>query len=114
MPDEVFHAVCPERELREGRIRSARIDGRDVVVCHTKSGLHALDNICPHAYARMSEGRLKGERLICPLHGAGFDASDGRVLGGPATSPLPLHRLRVRDGIIEIALDPTAPPQPQP
>lgn len=109
-----FEPVCPERELREGRMRSARVGGRDVVVCRTKTGLHALDNVCPHAYARMSEGRLKGERLVCPLHGASFDASDGRVLGGPATAPLPVHAVRVRDGVVEVALDPAAPPQPEP
>jgi len=114
MTESAFEPVCPERELREGRMRSVRIGGRDVVVCRTKSGLHALDNVCTHAYARLSEGRLKGERLVCPLHGASFDAGDGRVLGGPAASSLPVHAVRVREGVVEVALDPAAPPQPEP
>ena len=63
-------------------------------MCHTKSGVFALDNICSHAYARMSEGRLRGTRLICPLHGASFDVRDGRVLGPPATQPLAATRTR--------------------
>jgi nitrite reductase/ring-hydroxylating ferredoxin subunit len=96
-------------ELREGRMRSCRVAERDIVVCHTPSGVHALENICTHALARMSEGRLKGERLICPLHGASFDVSDGRVLAGPATFPLTLHSVRVVDGAIEIAVDPALP-----
>ena len=33
------------------------IDGRSVLLCHTKDGLHVVDNICTHAYARLNEGR---------------------------------------------------------
>jgi len=90
------------------------VEGRALVLCHTRDGLHALDDVCTHAYAKMSEGRLRGSRLLCPLHGAGFDVRDGRVLAGPATRPLAAHRVRVVDGMIEVALDPAAPPQPEP
>jgi nitrite reductase/ring-hydroxylating ferredoxin subunit len=54
----------------------------------------------------MSEGRLRGCRLICPLHGASFDVRDGSVLGAPAVSPLKAHGLRIVDGRIEVALRP--------
>jgi nitrite reductase/ring-hydroxylating ferredoxin subunit len=33
-----------------------------------------------------------------------FDVRDGRVLAPPAECPLPTHALRVRDGVIEVAL----------
>lgn len=79
--------------------------GREIVLCHTKQGIFALDNICTHAHARMNEGRLRGLRVICPLHGASFDVRDGRVLGPPATVPLAHHAVRVVDGFVEVALD---------
>jgi 3-phenylpropionate/trans-cinnamate dioxygenase ferredoxin subunit len=65
-----------------------------------------LDNICTHAYARLSEGRLRGNRLICPLHGASFDVRDGSVLGAPATRPLATHALRVSEERIEVTVAP--------
>ncbi len=105
LPDAEFVRVMRLAELREGRMRSCRVAERDLVVCHTTSGVHVLDNTCTHAMARMSEGRLKGERLICPMHGASFDVSDGRVLAGPATCPLTTHSVRVVDGAIEISLN---------
>lgn len=105
-----FHVAFPVAELPEGRMKSCNIGGRDLVVCHTRDGLFALDNICTHAFARMSEGRLRGVRLICPLHGASFDVRDGRVLGAPAAQPLATHSLRVNAGSIEIAINPQAPP----
>jgi nitrite reductase/ring-hydroxylating ferredoxin subunit len=91
-------------DVAEGKMRSCTIGGREIVVCRTKEGVHALDNICTHAYARLDEGRLRGTRLICPLHGASFDVRDGRVLGAPATRPLQTHTVNVIDDRIEISL----------
>lgn len=101
---DTWHRVAAETDIAEGRMQAFDIEGRDVVVCHSKEGWFALDNICSHAYARMSEGRLRGCRLICPLHGASFDVRDGAVLGAPATAPLAVHRLRLVDGQVEVAL----------
>ena len=81
---------------------------REILVCRTKQGIFAVDNICTHAYARLNEGRLRGTRLICPLHGASFDVRDGRVLGAPATTPLLTHAVNVTDGRIEISISSTA------
>jgi nitrite reductase/ring-hydroxylating ferredoxin subunit len=112
MTEPDFVPAVPLAELPEGRMRACEIGGRAVVVCHSKVGVFALDDVCSHAFARMHEGRLRGTRLICPLHGASFDVRDGHVLGAPATKPLPAHATRVVDGVIEVAIDPAAPPQP--
>lgn len=96
-------------DLPEGRMRTCEIAGREVLVCHAKGSVYALDAVCTHGYARMDEGRLRGTRLICPLHGASFDVRDGRVLGAPATEPLTCHRVRIVQGQVEVAIDPDAP-----
>jgi nitrite reductase/ring-hydroxylating ferredoxin subunit len=80
--------------------------GREIVICRTKDGIYALDNVCTHAYARLSEGRLRGNRLICPLHGASFDVRNGNALGAPATRPLATHAVRVTDDCIEVCVPP--------
>jgi 3-phenylpropionate/trans-cinnamate dioxygenase ferredoxin subunit len=95
-------------DLPVGSLRAFTIDGHELVLCHSKAGLYALDNICTHAYARMSEGRLRGIRLVCPLHGASFDVRDGRVLGAPAARPLMSHGVRIVDGQVELAVNPAA------
>jgi nitrite reductase/ring-hydroxylating ferredoxin subunit len=93
-------------DVPEGQMHACAIAGREIVICRTKDGVYALDNICTHAYARLNEGRLRGARLICPLHGASFDVRDGRVLGAPATRPLMTHALKVIDDRIEISVTP--------
>jgi 3-phenylpropionate/trans-cinnamate dioxygenase ferredoxin subunit len=102
---QIFHPALSLAELRPGRMRCVTVGGREVLICHAREGVFAVDNICTHALTRMDEGRLRGVRLICPLHGASFDIRDGRVLGAPASRPLPSYPVRVVDGMIEVALD---------
>ncbi|MCS6946247.1 MAG: non-heme iron oxygenase ferredoxin subunit [Steroidobacteraceae bacterium] len=101
-----YHRVVALGALAEGSLQAHRVDGRDIVLCRTREGVFALDDRCSHALARMSEGRLRGNRLICPLHGASFDVRDGRVLGAPATRPLTVHRVRIVGDHVEVALQP--------
>jgi len=100
----VWHPAFPLAELAPGRMRALALGAREILICRTPSGCFALDNTCTHAEARMVEGRLRGTRLVCPLHGAAFDVCSGAVLAGPATVPLPTHALRIVDGRIEVGL----------
>jgi 3-phenylpropionate/trans-cinnamate dioxygenase ferredoxin subunit len=91
-------------DIPEGKMHALTAGGREIVICRTKEGVYALDNICTHAYARLNEGRLRGHRLVCPLHGAAFDVRDGRALGAPASRPLATHAVNVVDDRIEISV----------
>ena len=106
MSDPRFEPVMPLAEIRQGSMRPVTVAGREIVICHTKDGVYALDNICTHAHARMCEGRLRATRIVCPLHGASFDIRDGKVLGPPAMVPLPSFQVRIVEGTIEVAVGP--------
>src|SRR5580704_15962985 len=99
-----FTVVMQLAGLPVGAMRACMLAGREIVMCHTREGVFALDNTCTHAAARLCEGRLRATRIVCPLHGASFDVRDGRVLGPPAERALTTHAVRVVDGAIEVAL----------
>jgi 3-phenylpropionate/trans-cinnamate dioxygenase ferredoxin subunit len=101
---EIWHRVAAVTEIPQGRMQGFEIDGYKLVVCNTREGWFALDDICTHAHARMHEGRLRGCRMICPLHGASFDARDGRALGAPASTPLQSYPIRITEIHVEVAL----------
>lgn len=100
--DKPFVAVLPAAELAPGQMRRVDVAGVQVLLAHVKDGVFAVNNVCSHAYACMDEGRLRANRLICPLHGASFDVRTGAVLGAPATTPLPCYPVRIVDGQIEV------------
>jgi 3-phenylpropionate/trans-cinnamate dioxygenase ferredoxin subunit len=104
-----FEIVMKLAEVPPGTMRACLIGGREILICHTREGVFALDNICTHAHARLCEGRLRATRLVCPLHGASFDIRDGRVLGPPAEVALPTHAVRVVDEVIEVAVSLPSP-----
>ena len=83
--------------------------GREIMVCRVKDGIYAVDNVCSHAYARLNEGRLRGFRVICPLHGAAFDVRSGAVLGAPAARPIACFAVRI-DATRAIITVPEEPP----
>src|ERR1700761_9276779 len=106
MSDPQFQKALPLADIPQGSMRPVTLADREIVICHTREGVYALDNICSHAHARMCEGRLRATRIVCPLHGASFDIRDGKVLGPPATQPQPTFQVRVVDGTVEVAVCP--------
>lgn len=105
MSDFTWHTVARLNDLDEGKMLGVEVGEHRVVLCRHKEGVFALNDICSHAYALMHEGRLRGNRLICPLHGASFDCRTGAVLGAPATQPLDKYEVRISDDErIEVAL----------
>jgi 3-phenylpropionate/trans-cinnamate dioxygenase ferredoxin subunit len=111
MADTTFQPTLSLDSVAVGRMRSCKVGQREIVVCHTKEGVFALDNVCTHAFARMSEGSLKGMRIICPMHGASFDIRSGKVLGGPAFMPIEAFETRVVNGVVEVAMPAEAAPK---
>lgn len=105
MADAKLWYALPADELPEGKMREAVIGGRTLLVCRVQGACYVLDGICTHAEAKLHEGRLRGNKIICPLHGASFDCRSGAVLGGPATRPLRVYDLRFVGEQIEVAID---------
>ena len=103
MSDKPYLPALLLAELVPGAMRCVTLGDEPVLLVHTKDGaVHAVHNICSHAYAKMDEGRLRDNRVICPLHGASFDVRTGAVLGAPASTPLKSYPVRVVDGHIEV------------
>lgn len=104
MTEPAYARVAPLTDVPVNSMRGFTIEGRSVLVCHTAQGVYALDNRCTHGDACLDEGRLRGVRVICPLHGGSFDCRSGAVLGAPASAPLASHATRIVNGWIEVAL----------
>jgi nitrite reductase/ring-hydroxylating ferredoxin subunit len=107
MSSPTFVPALPRSELAQGQMRCVDVEGVPVLLAHAKDGMvYAVHNVCTHAYAHMDEGRLRGHRLICPLHGASFDIRSGNVLGPPATAPLASYPVRIIGDVIEVQVRP--------
>jgi 3-phenylpropionate/trans-cinnamate dioxygenase ferredoxin subunit len=85
-------------DLRDGQIREfPDVGAHGIVVCRVAGTLHAVVDNCSHRDAKLSEGRLRGGLLTCPLHGAQFDVRTGQHQGPPASLPIACFAV-VEDG----------------
>jgi nitrite reductase/ring-hydroxylating ferredoxin subunit len=102
--DVALVRVCADGELADGEIR--RIEGLPAVICCTGGRLHAVGLVCPHAGAQLVKGRIVGDCIECPLHGARFALDGGSVRRGPAGHGLPAYDVVVRDGAVYVSRHP--------
>jgi 3-phenylpropionate/trans-cinnamate dioxygenase ferredoxin subunit len=92
-------------DLADGQMRCFEHVGRDgIVVCRVGGTLYALDDNCSHADTPLSEGRLRGYTVTCPLHGASFDVRDGSHSGPPAWEGVASHEVTETDGVAVVIL----------
>jgi nitrite reductase/ring-hydroxylating ferredoxin subunit len=68
--------------------------------------LYAIEDICPHAYALLSQGFVQDGKVECPLHAAVFDIKTGICLEGPADRNLEVYPVEVKgdDVYVQIKL----------
>jgi 3-phenylpropionate/trans-cinnamate dioxygenase ferredoxin subunit len=73
-----------------GSVAAFDLAGTPVAVANVDGALYALNNICSHAHALLSEGELDIDdcTLSCPLHGSVFDLQSGKPRSFPAFEPV--------------------------
>ena len=105
MPE--FIPVTTVDQIPEGTIRGFVVGGKQIAVACCDGELYAIDEICTHAHAYLSEGDVDTDDCTvgCPLHGARFALATGRVRALPATEPVNTYPVETRDGQIVVAVD---------
>jgi len=87
--------VARAAEIPEGGSRIVRLDDQPIAVFHLADGWYAIEDVCSHDGGPVAEGRLEGNVIECPRHGATFDVRTGAALSFPAVSPVATYPVRV-------------------
>src|SRR6478736_2649387 len=68
---------------------------KKIVLTQPKSGeFHGFSAVCTHAGCTV--GSVSDGTINCPCHGSRFSVTNGAVVNGPATSPLPPVNVKVQ------------------
>jgi len=90
--------LCKVDDLGHGKLMRFEPEGMDpVVLCNTGGTFRLVDDECTHAIASLSEGRLEGNILYCPLHGGSFDVDTGKAMSLPCKFALNTYAIEIRD-----------------
>ena len=97
-------ALCQSDAVAPGQMVRFEPAGMDPLLLINDGGaFRLLDDDCTHAIASLSEGRLEGQLLFCPLHGGSFDIRTGKAKSLPCKHALRTYAVSVEDGIVYLA-----------
>jgi 3-phenylpropionate/trans-cinnamate dioxygenase ferredoxin subunit len=100
-----FVRVCAVADVAKGEVVAAKIDDAEVAIVHADDDAFvAIHDVCSHADVPLSEGDVEDGTVECWLHGSRFDLRTGKPTGPPATEPVPVYPVEVRDGDIYVNL----------
>lgn len=101
----LWFTVCEENKLRPNTFRLVDFDDIEVMVFNINGSYYAIEDVCTHDGAALSDGELKGCEIICARHGARFDVRTGEVTAPPAYENIRCFPTRVKNGSIQVCDD---------
>ena len=112
-----FTEVSKIDELKSGTMKAVSASGREILLARVGDKYYAVDGRCSHMKGNLSQGKLEGTVVTCPLHGSQFDITNGRAVrwlkGGPmsriggALKPskdLKVYNVKVEDGRVLVGV----------
>jgi 3-phenylpropionate/trans-cinnamate dioxygenase ferredoxin subunit len=98
--------LCALDELVEGTARRFAVDGLGLAVVRIGDEVFCVADRCSHEDFSLAEGEVDSElcELECARHGATFDLRTGEPRSFPATKPVAVFDVVVRDGLVTLEL----------
>lgn len=79
---DIWHdVISAEAFPAEGKFATT-LNNWHILVTKIDGEFFAMNDRCPHQASLLSTGRLRRGAIMCPLHGARFEAKSGRCIGG--------------------------------
>ncbi len=100
-----WHAVAEADALGDDEALAVRVGEVPLAIVRAGGILHAVNNVCTHQYALLSDGFVEDGCIECPLHQGRFNLATGEAMCAPVTEPIKVYPVKVEGGkiLVEIA-----------
>ena len=99
-----WHDVAARAQLDADFPVGVEVDGQRVGLFLLGDQVHALDDVCPHAFAMLSQGFQENGQIECPLHAARFDIATGKCLNEIGQRDTRCFPVKVEDGRVSVRI----------
>jgi nitrite reductase/ring-hydroxylating ferredoxin subunit len=82
------------------------VNGQAIGIYLVGDQVHAIEDICPHAEALLSQGFVENGVVECPLHGAQFEIASGKCLNEIGERDIRCFPVKVENGRVVIQILP--------
>jgi naphthalene 1,2-dioxygenase ferredoxin component len=90
--------------LSDGEVIGVTVAGHEIALYEMDGEIFATDDICTHAYAKLSDGWMEKGEIECPLHAGRFDIKTGKATAPPCVDDVKTYPTRVEGDEIQIKL----------
>jgi 3-phenylpropionate/trans-cinnamate dioxygenase ferredoxin subunit len=99
-------ALCAAEDLVPGQARRFDVSGHRIALVRIDDVFYAVDDECSHEDSSLSEGEVWAAEceIECPRHGSMFDLRTGEPCSLPATQPVAVYEVEVKDGTVAVVL----------
>ncbi len=104
-----FRDLGASSDIAPGAGKMFEVDGHNVAIFNLNGEFFAIDDVCTHEEASLSDGAVDGETVECPWHGALFNIKTGAALTMPAVTPVRTYAVKVEGGRILIDVGAESP-----
>lgn len=81
--------VATMLEIPVGKTKHVEVQGEEILIANVNGKFYAVSDRCGHQNAPLSKGAFDGRFVTCPLHGARFDVTTGKMASGPVAHNFP-------------------------
>lgn len=74
-----YRLVCKSDEIQERSMKMFTVDHTEVLIGKIYGRLFACNNSCPHRGASLVKGELKGDNVVCWMHGYEYNVFTGKL-----------------------------------
>ena len=75
-----FVKVASVSDLSPGQMKEVSAGDKKLLLANLEGAFYAIAKKCPHLGGNLCKGRLEGNAVKCPLHGAKFDVRTGKAM----------------------------------
>jgi 3-phenylpropionate/trans-cinnamate dioxygenase ferredoxin subunit len=101
-----WHRIAAVSQLRDDEAFPAKLGERPIALYRLDQHVYAIDDVCTHEFALLSQGFIEGCAIECPLHQAKFDIATGKCLTAPATVDLNRYAVHIEGDEVYVSTEP--------
>jgi len=102
--------ICKTSDVAIGTMKGYMVNQKQILIANVDGKYYAVDSICTHRFGYLPKGKLENNIVICPVHGAQYDVTTGKVVKdvpgimkmstGGGAKDLNSYKVEIKDGAI--------------
>ncbi len=97
--------VAQTSDLSPGASKVVQADSHSIALFNVEGTFFAIDNNCTHRGGPLGQGKLTGDTVECPWHGAHFNVKTGAVTRPPAGAGVRSFPVKIEGNDVLVEVD---------